>query len=167
MKTPKFIQFLIYLSVNCAIIYFYKVVLNQPLRIVETLVILFFGSLFSFCLCSTIRSPKQFVKALGERLIRPFALLLIVFVRVIRLCISVFIRLIKLLVASVAIIIYGLSPIDLIPDVIFGFGWIDDAAVTILLLYWGLTLGRIAMSVQLKEFTRELNLATKIKTEFP
>jgi uncharacterized membrane protein YkvA (DUF1232 family) len=72
-----------------------------------------------------------------------------------------------MIIALIVIIVYGASPIDLIPDLILGIGWLDDIAVTILSIYWGLTIGRMAMSSDLKEFAMGLNEATKIRTNFP
>lgn len=40
------------------------------------------------------------------------------------------------LTSVVAAVVYGVSPIDLIPDVIPLLGWLDDALVAPLLLAW-------------------------------
>ena len=94
-------------------------------------------------------------------------MLLAVLILLINFGLWIFIKFIKLIIALIIIAIYGVSPIDLLPDVFIGVGWIDDFLVTIGGLYWGLTLGRLTISLQLKHLASEINSRTKIKTAFP
>ncbi len=77
-------------------------------------------------------------------------------------------RIVKLVIALILLIIYGVSPIDLIPEILLGtLGLFDDFILGSFILYWGLTFGRISMTMSIREFTKDLQKETKIKTKFP
>lgn len=167
MTIPKLAKFIVLFIVNFGLLYLYAVGLHQHLRIVETLIIVLFGSFICFSFFSFLKNPKQFFQALKEWIIRPFAVLLIIFLKLFGITFSLFTRTLKLIIALIVIIGYGAWPLDLIPDIIFGLGWLDDIAVTLLVLYWALTFGKIAFSANLNSLAKHLNEITKVKTKFP
>jgi uncharacterized membrane protein YkvA (DUF1232 family) len=167
MELSRFSKIPLFLVVNTTIIYLYKVVLKQPLRIVETIILVFIGSVFSFSILSFLRSPSQFFRALIERIIRPFAILMILVVRIYGLIMSVFLRSGRLIIALFVSIAYGVWPIDLIPDILVGPGQLDDGVVTLLTMYWALFFGKVVISESVRETAKGINEATKISTKFP
>ena len=163
----KIFKLLIYTSINFLFLYLYKITLGYPLRIIEATLLVFIGSITSFLLCSFFINPYQFFVAISERAVRPFALIYIVLTRILSLFLSLFSRSIKLIIAIIITLLYGVSPIDLIPDFFLGVGWLDDIGVGLLSFYLGLTFTRIAMAAALRQHANEINSLTKIITNFP
>lgn len=164
----KFLRAAIYVAVNALLLYSYTIVFDKPLRIVETVLIICSGSLLSFCIYAFVISPSQFFKALTERLIYPFILIFAILLRLFGIVVSLVIRSIRLVLALILIVVYGASPVDILPEIILGpIGLIDDVVLTIVILYWGLKFGRIAFSHDLRDTSYGLLQTYKINTKFP
>ncbi len=71
MAIQIFIRFFICFLVNFGLLYVYKVHLGKPLGILEALIIVINGNIICFAGFSVTKNPKQFFKALSERLLRP------------------------------------------------------------------------------------------------
>lgn len=166
-KIPKIIYWAIYFSVTLSYFLCYRQFISNSFTIVDTLILIFAATITSIVFCSFVRSPNQFFKALIERLLRPMALILALALKIFGLFIALFLRSIRLLFCLVIAIVYGVWPIDLIPDLILGIGWADDVVVTIAMIYIGLIGGKFVISTGIKENARGLIEISRVKTPFP
>lgn len=121
-------------------------------------------ALVTTILLSLLRGPRQFTRALLERIVFtiwvPTACVLIIALFLFRIGFILFKISLKLILAGIAGIAYVLMPIDLLPDFLLGFGQLDDIMIVFTLAVW-------AMSAAVSESLRASITVTRPRTPFP
>lgn len=134
------------------------------ITLLDFLVIAIGVSFVTTVLLSMLRGPRQFAQALWERVVFtlwvPVACTAIIAVFILRIGFILFKISLKLILAGVAAIAYVLMPIDLVPDLLFGFGQIDDIMIVISLAVW-------AMGAAISDSLRASITVTRPQTPFP
>lgn len=165
---PRFVvKFGFIICLNLFALWFLKERLGIPLRIGEVTLILISSFIVSKCFFSIIISPSQFFTALVERIGRFFGLIGILFVRLYGVMMALAYRFSRVVIRILIIIIYGVSPIDIIPDIILGPGQVDDLLVTFFLGWWVLADLREHVSKKTRELVIKIDSKTRPKTKFP
>ncbi len=144
--------------------FYFVAQVHQRITVLDFLVIACGVAFITTILLSVLRGPRQFAKALWERIVFtlwvPIACALIIAVFIFRIGFILFKISLKLILAGIAAIAYVLMPIDLIPDFLLGFGQIDDIMVVISLAVW-------AMGAAVSESLRASITITRPQTPFP
>jgi uncharacterized membrane protein YkvA (DUF1232 family) len=140
---------------------------NPRAAVGDILLIVVFCVLVGIASSSAIRGPRQFVVATGERIFYPFFLVLALGVYVVSFFASTLARAVRIVIAFIGAAFYGVMPFDIIPDFFLGIGQLDDIAVGILSLYWGIFAGNMIMRRQMRSYARSLQQHGIPRTAFP
>lgn len=144
MKAPQVLRATVAAAI--AVTAFFALVMQQgSASLGDLLLIASASSLMTLLLASFVRSPKQFARALFERVYYCVIVVLCVLIRLFLFALRIFLILLKLslkfAIAAAAAIAYVVMPLDVIPDFIVGLGQIDDLLVVISLSVWAFTFG--------------------------
>ena len=158
---------LVYSICPVAITWGYRAFITPHLGVVDALVLIGVGIFLASFLNSFLRAPRQFFEAVVERLVWAVAVFWAIILNVLAILISVAGRLIRVVVAIVISAVYGVFPIDLLPDLILGVGWMDDGLLFLGTMYWALFAGTKVVKYSLRENARNVVRNAAITTPFP
>ncbi|WP_367389052.1 YkvA family protein [Lewinella sp. LCG006] len=162
-ELSKALRFLIFVLTPFFLAIAYKSLLNPSPSMIDLAVVLGAGVFLAMILCSFIRSPMQFIVAIQERIRWVYFHLEAAFYVILNIIRSVLRMVIRVFFWAIALIVYLVSPIDLIPDVLFPVGFLDDAGFTLLFFYFL----NFALSQELKDRARRAIENAAIHTSFP
>jgi hypothetical protein len=133
----------------------------------DAVVLLAIGWISGFFLASFYRGPRQFFAAVGERVAWILGLCGVLLMRAGGVLFSLTARLARIVIALIAITVYGLSPIDLIPDVLIGPGQIDDVVFALVVGWWALFATAKGVKYEVREKSHDVMERLRVTTPFP
>ena len=157
----------VYTIVPCVYLTIFRFASDSQINIANSVVIILTGIISGIAVCSLLRSPQQFVVALLERAKLIYALLAVLALVVLAILQYLVARIGRLIIAMIISAVYGISPIDVIPDIFLGLGQLDDIGVFLGSFYWALRAGSIAFVFKTNAKAKEIIANSKISTSFP
>ena len=146
-------------GVPLLIVVSYKTAFNTEPSILDIGIVFIIGLIFAFIIRSIARNPSQFFTALVERISWVQGHLLAAFYTTLNIIRAIASKLFRLIL----FLIYLISPIDLLPDILFPIGYADDAGIGFLIYIFT----NFALSQELKQKAKQAILDSQIITSFP
>lgn len=163
-KLSPFIRLLLFAGYPLLILFLFYAIGTKTFTIFDYLAIIVISLFLSFATASFLRNPNQFLVACFEVVRYLFGLILSLIVRVINFIRRIIYVSFKSIILLIILIIYWISPVDIIPDPLLPFGILDDAGFT----YWFyLRVANLAANMELKRTARDVLENTRIRTPFP
>lgn len=133
----------------------------------ETAILVGLAVFLAMVTASLLKDFRQFFRAVAERIRFVYGLVMALLFLLLNTLRMVFYLMTRSLLWIVILLVYCLSPIDLIPDPILPFGVMDDIGITFFAIRWGLRSLNREMGIELKRKSREVLWETRIQTSFP
>lgn len=133
----------------------------------EMVILIVMAVFLAMASASFLRNSGQFFRALFERLRYVLGLLLYLFYIALNLVRIVFYIATRSFFWIIILVVYWVSPVDLVPDPLLPFGVLDDATITLIAVKWGMRRMNREMGRELNWRARAALEATRIETLFP
>lgn len=158
---------IVYTTAPCVCLVLYKFFFVGAINIANSGFLILIGIMLGTILLSFVKAPAEFIIAIFERIKLLGAVAIALLLHALSLLWYLVGRVGRLIISTLITLLYGLSPIDLLPDIFLGVGQLDDFGVFLGSFYWALRGLSLSAFLTLNQRAKELIDDSRIRTRFP